>query len=387
MQEYNTIIGKLLSGINRKKFKRIVDKYHGDFAVKKLTCWEQFIAIFLGQITKSSSLREIVDLIQFHSSQQYHLGIKKNVARSTLAKANETRDWRIYRDIFLDLINNLKQKELIKTKEIIEIIDSTPINLDLINHPWIETTMKVKGLKTHVVYNLNDKMPTVFEITGARTNDITWAKNNVKIQANSTYVVDKGYTDYNWWHEINQRGAFFVTRLKKDARIKDLTDVQITDDKISSQIFVLTNKRPGGGRINQYANIPLKKVLIDRSAEGKSPLILVTNDFKRSNEEIAELYKQRWQIELFFKWIKQNLKIKKFLGKSENAIRTQICIAMISFVLLRLAEEIREVCKAISTKNLLKIIGNSLFNCLKLRDYGRKRYKNPNQLQFEWCIT
>lgn len=386
MQEYNTIIGKLLSGINRKKFKRIVDKYSGDYAVKKLSCWEQFVSLFLGQITKSSTLREIVDLIKFHSNQQYHLGIRKDVARSTLAKANETRDWRIYRDLFLDLVNNLKQKELIKTKEVIEIIDSTPINLDLSRHPWIETTMKVKGLKTHVVYNLNDKIPTVFEITGARTNDITWAKKSVKIQSDCMYVMDKGYTDYNWWYEINKQGAYFVTRLKKDARIKNIGELQITDDKISSQVFVLTNKRPGGGRINQYANIPLKKVYVDRSNEEKAPLVLVTNDFKRSDKEIAELYKQRWQIELFFKWIKQNLKIKKFLGRSENAIRTQICIAMISFVLLRLADELKEICKEISSKNLLKIIGNSLFNCLKLRNYGRKRYKNPNQLQFEWGL-
>ena len=179
-------------------------------------------------------------------------------------------------------------------------------------------------------------------------------------------------------------GAFFVTRLKKDAKIKELTTIQSITPGISSQIFVLTNRHPGGNRINKYANIPLKKVVVER--EGKRPLILVTNDFNRSDSEIAELYKQRWQIELFFKWIKQNLKIKKFLGRSENAIKTQICIALISFILLRMTEELKEVCREITSKNLLKIIGNSLFNCLKLRDYGRKRYKNPNQLQFEWVL-
>ena len=115
--------------------------------------------------------------------------------------------------------------------------------------------------------------------------------------------------------------------------------------------------------------------------------MIVTNDINRSSEEIAELYKSRWQIELFFKWIKQNLKIKKFLGRSENAIKTQICIAMISFILLRMAEELKTVCSEISIKNLLKIIGNSLFNCLKIRNYGRKHYKNPNQLQFAWTFT
>ena len=383
MQEYNTIIGKLLAGVNRKKFKSIVNKYRGDFAVKKLSCWEQFVSVFLGQITQSTSLREIVDLIKFHSNQQYHLGIRKDVARSTLAKANEMRDWHIYKDLFYYLISKLKNSNYYKTIELVQIIDSTPINLDLIKHPWAETTMKVKGLKTHVVFDLTNKVPVLFDITGARTNDITWAK-TTEVKQGVTYVADRGYTDYNWWFDINSKGAFFVTRLKKDAKIKELTELQTITNGISSQIFVLTNKRPGGSRINNYANIPLKRVIVER--EGRSPLILVTNDFSRSDSEIAELYKQRWQIELFFKWVKQNLKIKKFLGKSENAIRTQICIALISFVLLRMAEELKEVCSEITSKNLLKIIGNSLFNCLKLRDYGRKRYKNPNQLQFEWAL-
>lgn len=384
MQEYNTIIGKLLSGINRKKFKRIVDKYKGDFAVKKLTCWEQFVSVFLGQITESVTLREIVDLIKFHSNHQYHLGIRKDVARSTLAKANETRDWRIYRDLFLDLVSNFKSSKLYKTTEIVKIIDSTPINLNLTQHPWIETTLKVKGLKTHVVYDLTNKTPILFDITGARTNDITWSK-SIKLEKGITYIMDRGYTDYNWWFEINEKSSFFVTRLKKDAKIENLTELRSTNNGISSQIFKLTNKHPRGRTTNRYANIPLRKVIVER--EGKAPLILVTNDFSRSDTEIAELYKQRWQIELFFKWIKQNLKIKKFLGKSENAIRTQICIAMISFVLQKMAEELKMICSKITGKNLRKIIGNSLFNCLKLRDYGRKRYKNPNQLQFEWTLA
>jgi IS4 transposase len=329
LQEYNTIIGKLLSGINRKKFKRIVDKYKGDFAVKKLNCWEQFVSVFLGQITESETLREIVDLIKFHSNHQYHLGVRKDVARSTLAKANEKRDWRIYRDLFLDLVSKLKSSKFYKTTEMVQIIDSTPINLNLTQHPWIETTLKVKGLKTHVVYDLTNKTPVLFDITGARTNDITWAK-TIKLEKGITYVMDRGYTDYNWWFEINEKGSFFVTRLKKDAKIENLTEVQSTSEGISSQIFKLTNRHPRGRTKNMYANIPLKKVIVER--ENKTPLVLVTNDFSRSDTEIAELYKQRWQIELFFKWIKNNLKIKRFLGKSENAIRTQICIAMVSFV-------------------------------------------------------
>lgn len=381
MQEYNTIIGKLLSGIDRKKFKRIVDKYRGDFAVKKLSCWEQFVSVFLGQITGASTLREIVDLIKFHSNQQYHLGIKKDIARSTLAKANETRDWQIYRDIFFDLVSKFQKTEYYQTTQIVKIIDSTPTYLKIMQHPWIETTMRIKGLKTHVVYDLTNNIPVYFDITGAKTNDITKAK-EIDIEKGVMYVFDKGYMDYKWWNDIAQTGAFFVTRLKVNSAITEIDEVQKHNEIISSQLIKL---KPSHHGKNRSCTQILKRVIVQR--ENDTPLVLVTNDINRSSEEIAELYKSRWQIELFFKWIKQNLKIKKFLGRSENAIKTQICIAMISFVLLRMAEELKTVCNEISIKNLLKIIGNSLFNCLRIRNYGRKHYKNPNQLQFAWTFT
>lgn len=381
MQEYSTIIGKLLSGIERKKFKRIVDKYKGDFAVKKLSCWEQFVAVFLGQITGASTLREIVDLIKFHSNQQYHLGIKKDIARSTLAKANETRDWQIYRDIFFDLVSKFQETEYYQTTQIVKIIDSTPTYLKIMQHPWIETTMRIKGLKTHVVYDLTNNTPVYFDITGAKTNDITKAK-EIEIEKGVMYVFDKGYMDYKWWNDIAETEAYFVTRLKVNSAIIELDEVQKHSEKISSQLIKI---KPSHHGKNRSCTQILKRVIVER--ENDTPLVLVTNDINRSSEEIANLYKSRWQIELFFKWIKQNLKIKKFLGRSENAIKTQICIAMICFVLLRMAEELKTVCSEISIKNLLKIIGNSLFNCLRIRKYGRKYYKNPNQLQFAWTFT
>ena len=275
MQYQNNIIGKILTPINRRKFKRIVEKYKGDYSAKKLTCWEQFIAILLGQLGNCTSLREIETAVKFHSNEHYHLGLKGNIARSTLANANEKRNWKIYRDLFYDLIFNLKKTEQYQTSELIKIIDSTPINLNIAQYPWIETTLKVKGLKTHVVYDLKNETPVYFDITGARTNDITWAKNNLEIEKGVTYIADRGYTDYNLWFDINEIGAFFVTRLKKDARIENLTELQSSKQGISSQIFQLTNRKPRGGTINKYAGIPLKKVIVKR---GNSPLILVTND-------------------------------------------------------------------------------------------------------------
>ena len=379
MQYQNNIIGKLLTPVNRKKFKRIVDKYKGDYAAKRLTCWEQFIAILLGQLNNCSSLREIETIVKFHSNEHYHLGLKGDIAKSTLADANASRNWEIYRDLFFDLVFNLQKIEQYETKELIKIIDSTPINLKIMQHPWIETTMKVKGLKTHVVYDLTNDTPVYFDITGARTNDITKAK-EIRIDKGVTYVADKGYTDYNWWYEINDKEAFFVTRLKNKAKIEDITEIRSTTEGISSQLFVLTNRRPRAGTINKYAYILLRKVIVER--ENETPLILVTNDFTRSDKEIADLYKSRWQIELFFKWIKQNLKIKKFLGKSENAIKTQICIAMISFVLLKLLTILQEFCKNISMKTIITIVRNGLFTKLSTKPPGNNHSNAFNQLHF-----
>ncbi|OGI18389.1 MAG: hypothetical protein A2287_08070 [Candidatus Melainabacteria bacterium RIFOXYA12_FULL_32_12] len=277
MQFKNNIIGKILTPVNRRKFKRFVDKYNGDFASKKLSCWEQFVAILLGQIGNCSSLREIENTIKFHSKEQYHLGIKRNIARSTLANANSTRDWRIYRDVFIDLIGNLKVNEQIQTKEVIEIIDSTPIILDLEHHKWAQQTRNIKGLKVHVLFNSSENIPTYFEITSPKVNDIVEGR-KIDIQKGSTYVFDKGYTDYNWYYEIEKSGAYFVTRLKKNAKTESIGEIQITNETISSQVIQFCNKVPRGGKINEYHHKPLKKVIVQR--ENKSPLILITNDFK-----------------------------------------------------------------------------------------------------------
>lgn len=384
MQEYNTIIGKLLSGINRKQFKRIVNKYHGDRYVKYFNCWSQFVCIFIGQIGNLKSIREIVDSVNFQPQNQYQLGIKKNISRTTFAKANENRDWRIYRDIFFKLIEKLPNWKRIQTENIIKLIDSSPIRLDLLNHPWAEKTQRIEGIKLHLVYDLTNTIPTYFEFSGARSNDIEVGK-KTELEKGCMYVFDKGYMDFNWWSDIDEKGAYFVTRLKRNNAIQELTDLKEHNEVISSQLIRLKNKYLSHQGKNNCAEKILRRVIVKR--EGKTPLILITNDLNRSAEEISELYKQRWQIELFFKWIKQNLKIKKFLGRSENAVKTQICIALISFVLLHLRNELMEICREISTKNLLKIIGNNMFYTLKPRVYGRKCYKNPNQLQFQWDLS
>ena len=380
MQEHCSIIGKLLSGINRKQFKRLVDKFNGDRYVKYFNCWSQFVCIFIGQIGNLKSIREIVDSVNFQPQNQYHLGIKKNISRTTFAKANEQRDWRIYRDLFFKLIEKLPHWKQMQTENLVKIPDSSPIRLDLLHHPWAEKTQRIEGMKLHLIYDLTNTIPTYFEFTGARTNDVEVGKKTI-IEKGCTYVFDKGYMNYSWWNDISDKGSYFVTRLKRNSSIIEESDIQIHNEIISSQLIRL---KPSHHGKNRSCTKLLRRVFVQR--EGKSPLVLVTNDLNRSSEEIADLYKSRWQIELFFKWIKQNLKIKKFLGTSENAVKTQICIALISFVLLHLRNELMEICSEISKKNLLKIIGNNMFYTLKPRNTGQKRYKNPNQLQFQWVL-
>ena len=384
MQYQNTIIGKILTPINRRKFKRFVKKYNGDFATKKLSTWEQFIAILLGQLTNCSSLREIESTVKFHANEHYHLGLRGNVARSTLANANERRDWRIFRDVCFDLINNLSLFEKLETENLVKLIDSSPIRLDLANHSWAEKTQRIEGIKLHLMYDLSNSVPTYFEFSGARTNDIEIGK-KMDIQKGSTYVFDKGYMDFNWWNDIDEQGAYFVTRLKRNNAIVELSELQTNNELVSSKLIRLKNKRLTHSGKNSCREKILKRVIVQR--EGKTPLILVTNDLNRSSEEIAELYKQRWQIELFFKWIKQNLKIKKFLGRSENAIKTQICIAIIAFVLLRLMKKLQAFCKDIPLKTIITIAKNGLFTKLSVKKYSKKNSNAFKQLHFNLVMN
>lgn len=376
MQYQNTIIGKILTPINRRKFKHFVDKYRGDFAIKKMRCWEQFVAILLGQLGNCSSLREIEATVQFHAKEHYHLGLRGNIARSTLANANENRDWRIYRDLCFDLISNLPNFEQVQTEQVVKILDSSPIRLDLINHPWAEKTQRIEGIKLHLMYDLTSAIPTYFEFSGARTNDIEIGK-KMEIQNGCTYVFDKGYMNFGWWNDISDKGAYFVTRLKKNNAIIEESELQVHNELISSQLIRLKPNHHGKNR--NCAKL-LKRVIVQR--ECKSPLILVTNDLNRSSEEIADLYKSRWQIELFFKWIKQNLKIKKFLGKSENAVKTQICIAIIAFVLIRLMQKLQAFCKEVPLKTLITIAKNGLFTKLSTKPPSQKHSLAFMQLHF-----
>ena len=384
MQEHNTIIGNLFNTIDRRVVKRLAEKHNSDKYFRHFKTWVHFVVIFIGQILENcNSLRDIEDFLMANKNEWYHLNIKQQPVRSTISHANNKRDWHVFYDLFNYLYSKKKKKIFFENP--VKIIDSTPIYLNLNLFDWADENIRIKGAKVHVVYDLNEKNPVHFTFSSPRVNDIEEAK-TFEIESNTTYVFDRGYMDFNWWSDIDDKKSIFISRLKKNNAIIPLTDICQHNEYISSQLITLKTKRFKDGRYNRCSEKILRKVYSKR--EDGSQWILVTNDLNRSAEEIVELYHQRWQIELFFKWIKQNLNIKNFLGRSENAVKTQICIAMIAYLILQDAEELKaliaENCRYFSDSKFIKMLNNNLFKTLKVRKYGRhkKEYTHP-----PWQLT
>lgn len=332
----NTRFAEVMKALPRGQFEKLVDQYGADKHSKGFRCHDQLMAMVFGQLTGSRSLRELELAFNSHRTSHYHLGTR-SVKRSTLAEANARRDSRLYEALCDLLLKQVHRKARREITNMLYLLDSTPIPLKGLGYDdWAaqQRTHRTQGLKVHMLYSPEQTAPVYSQITAANVNDIEDAR-RMDLQSGATYVFDKGYCDYNWWHEINQTGAMFVTRFKRNAALKVLNVNKSIDAKeapiLTDERVLFTNRHPGGKRRNQY-DVALRRVTVAR--EGKTPLVLATNDFKRSAAEIAELYKARWQIELFFKWLKQNLKIKRFFGRSETAVKTQIYIALITYLLV-----------------------------------------------------
>jgi IS4 transposase len=248
-------------------------------------------------------------------------------------------------------------------KQMLRLIDSSPIPLRQSCYDWAEEDNRIKGLKLHTVHDPVSGLPTQFAISGAKTPDVKMGQQLIKPEQGVTYVFDKGYYDYNWWWSLQQAGAFFVTRLKRNANVSLVSEREAVGETIISDRLVhFTNKCPRGGKKNSYTGT-LREITVARPDKDKT-LIIITNKLDAPATEIAALYKKRWDIELLFKWLKQNLKIKKFLGTSENAVKAQIVAAMIAFLLLKLFHRAIPFYKE-KSKTLLAVIKTNLGNRLK----------------------
>jgi hypothetical protein len=299
-----------------------------------LTTKRQFIALLYGQFSGSTSLREIVTGMASHETKLYHLGAAP-VKRSTMSDANAERPWQVFGDLFAQMLPQAHRGLRRATADAVRLIDSTSVRLSSLSQGWATFSTDVFGAKAHIVYDPNADRPIYFAVTPAKVNDITAAK-AMPIEPGVTYVYDLGYYDYGWWAELDDAGCRFVTRLKKNTPFSAVHDnhvpagSNILNDRIGHLPARLAKSR------NNPLQVPVReiRVIIDT---GKI-LRIVTNDLDAPADEIADLYKQRWQIELFFRWVKQTLRIKHFVGISENAVRIQIAVALITYLILRMAQ-------------------------------------------------
>jgi len=329
VRHQNSVFHTVLKHVPWHVFDRLVDAHGADARVRRLSTRDQFIALLYGQLAGAQSLREIEAGLASHAHRLYHLGARA-ISRSTLADANAKRPSEAFGALFAHLVAQAGRGLRRKIGEAVHLIDSTGLRLSELSADWARFSDGVCGAKLHIVYDCDAERPIDAAITPARLNDITAAQ-ALPIAAGATYVFDLGYYDFVWWARLDDAGCRIVTRFKSNTRL-----IVVAENRVSKDGPILSDRIGylAASRTNPF-QAPVREIRV-RIESGKI-LRILSNDIDATADEIAALYKRRWQIELFFRWIKQTLKIKHFLGTSENAVRIQIAVALIAFLLLRLA--------------------------------------------------
>jgi len=335
VRHHNSVFHDLLKRVPWVEFDRLVEAHGADRRVRRLPTKSQFIALLYGQLSGAVSLREIVAGLESHAARLYHVG-GRPVPRTTLADANALRPSAVFSGLFETMINQAQRGLRRTIGEAVYLIDATTLPLSGPGTDWARFSAKACGAKLHVVYDPDADRPIYTAVTAARVNDIT-AAHAMPIEAGATYVFDLGYYDYAWWAKMDAAGCRIVTRFKSNTPLAVTAERDVPEDApdILSDRIGLLPQRQARSRRNPLSD-PVREVRI-RIPTGKV-LRLFCNDLDASAREIADLYKRRWAIELFFRWVKQTLKIRHFLGTSENAVRIQIAVALIAFLLLRMAQ-------------------------------------------------
>jgi hypothetical protein len=338
MRHDNSVLHGLLKHIPWSVFDNLVDEHGSDARVRQLSTKSQFVALLYAQLSGASSLREIETAMQSHSSKLYHLGTRE-VSRSTLSDANRLRPHAVFSGLFSHMAGMAGGSRR-GSGELVRLIDSTGIKLAGIASQWARFSKGVHGAKAHIIYDPDADAPLYLEVTAANVNDITPAK-AMPIEAGTTYVFDLGYYDFGWWADLDAQGCRLVTRLKSNTVLTLVEDRALPQGSglLYDKIGFLPD-RLAYSRANPFTD-PVREigVVLD---DGKA-LRVLTNDLDAPAQEIADLYKRRWAIELFFRWVKQTLKIKHFIGRSENAVRIQIAVALIAYLLLRMAQGVSKI--------------------------------------------
>jgi transposase len=332
------VFSQLVEFLPQRVFDRLVTKYNGNKNVRHFTCWNQLLCMIFGQLSSRDSLRDLIIVIEAHQSKSYHLGFGKNVTRSNLSKANENRNYKIFEDFANHLILIAQEKNSNDSFEIkgnIYAFDSSTIDLCLSVFWWAHFRKTKAGIKLHTLFDINTQIPVFIHITEANIHDVN-AMDIINYERFAYYIFDRAYVDYVRLNRITKSQAYFVVRAKSNLKFKRMYSKKT--DKSTGVIYDQTGKIGGFYTSKDYPEKIRKVKFFD--AENKKRLIFLTNNFDLSAQQIALLYKQRWQIELFFKWIKQHLKVKTFWGTTENAVRLQINIAIITYCLVSIIEKI-----------------------------------------------
>ena len=338
MRRNPTVLEQVVEQFPWEQFGSLVRKHGADDRQRGFTSRQHFLALLGGALGGHQGLRSTVSTLAPNSGALHPMGGKKAPRRSTLADANRDRPAELFFDLLLALLNAVPDRTARRgLKQAVRLIDATHIDLGPRMERWCGLYQGRAAAKIHMVYDPAAQRPVFFEITEAKVNDITAAKDVLPIAPNSTYVFDLGYYDFAWWAELARRGCVFVTRLKSNTQLRNVTERALApSDTLLADREGYLPERLAGSRQNPFAQKGREVVV--RITTGKL-LRLFTNDLTSPAEDIAALYKERWQIELFFRWIKQNLRITRFMGTSENAIRIQIAVAFIAYVLVGLIQD------------------------------------------------
>jgi len=360
------IFAQLTDRIHPQQFQRCVTRYHGEHKVQSFTCWDQFLCMAFGQLTYRESLRDTVDCLCARADMLYHMGFRGAIRRSTLADANEQRDWRIYANLAQQLIRQARrlyadEPLAVELDATVYALDSTTIDLCLSMFPWARFRHTKAAIKLHTLLDLRGPIPTFVHISDGKLHDVN-ALDEVPMEPGSFYVMDRGYLDFGRLYVLHQQGGFFVIRAKRSLRYNRVHSLAVDESTgvRSDQIITLTVFYSRQGYPERLRRVRFFDAETDRF------FVYLTNNFLLPALTIALLYKSRWQVELFFKWIKQHLRIKSFFGTSINAVKTQIWIAICVYVLVAILK--KQLDSPASLHKILQILSVNAFEKVSLQE-------------------
>ena len=382
MNQGKYVFAQITEFLPRRVFNRLVQKYNGNKHIRTFTCWNQMLCMVFGQLTTRDSLRDLIVALDAHRTKSYHLGLGARVKLATLARANIRRNYKLYEEFAYHLIDYARRVCACNDFEVkidgnVYAFDSTTIDLCLSVFWWAEFRKAKGGIKMHTLYDVKTQIPSFVHITTASVNDVN-AMDNIPYERGSYYIFDRGYNDFERLHRIQKLEAYFVLRARDNLKFK-----RMYSKKVNKHTGVKCDQIGTFANQKSFSRYPEKLRLIKYyDSETNVEFMFLSNNFELSSIEIAILYKNRWQVELFFKWIKQHLKVKSFWGHTPNAVKTQLYCAIITYCLVAIVGKELKINR--TTYEILQIIGISLLDKtpvkeLLVNDY----YKNVKELDYK----